>query len=315
MYEISPVLGRQSIRISGCLEGEVMSPFFSVVTATYNRANLIHRVFESLMCQTYQNFEWVVIDDGSTDDTDVVIKNFVDQSFFHIKYVRIENGGKANALNSSLQHCEGILYLVLDSDDWCDADALEVLFNEYSSLDENERCQYFALSCLKRYQDGRVVGDDYSNLNKYGSTYIDRLNKNVKGDKWECLVFDKVRDCLYPLAANEKYMAPGYVWLKMAELGYMTVFINKSLSVIEYRSDGISLNNIKHRLSSLGNTIRYYKEFAKLRGATYWVRGRYYANYVRFSTHARLFPEFSMSLFPFAFVGLLLYLFDRARPR
>ena len=288
------------------------APVISVVTATYNRAKLLHRVFDSLMEQTERRFEWVIVDDGSTDNTEHVVHDFQQLSFFAIKYIKTTNQGKASALNTSMEYCDGVLYLVIDSDDWCDPHALETFYKEYKGLTTLGigTDEYFAISCLKRFSDGRIVGDDYSRMRKYGDTYIDRLNKGVKGDKWECLILDKIKGHSYPVIDGEKYMAPGYLWVQIADLGFKTVFVNESLSVVEYQQDGISQNNIKHRLASVNNTVRYYQDSYKLRSASMLVAGRYYSNYVRFSCHANSAPVFSVRFCLFYLVGVGLYLKD-----
>lgn len=286
-------------------------PLFSIVTPTYNRAHLLSRVFNSLKTQSLKRFEWVVIDDGSTDNTCEVVKQFRTEADFEIKYIKTSNRGKANALNESIQYCKGILYLVFDSDDWCDSNALEVFYNEYLTLKERlDFKDYAALSALKRYKSGDIVGSDYTDLSKYDLTYIDRINKCIKGDKWECLIFEHMRHLKYPVEESEKYMAPSYIWLQLAESNFKTVFINEALSTVEYQSDGISKNNLKNRLNSINSTIRYYKYSYKLSSLSYPKAGRYYANFIRFSMHNGSQGEVSRTYLPFYTLGLSLYLKD-----
>lgn len=287
---------------------------FSVVTPTYNRADLIGRVFSSLMEQEFKDFEWVVIDDGSTDNTESLIKEYINEAFFRIKYIKTSNQGKALALNESVKHCSGILYLVFDSDDWCDANALSVFYDEYKKLQlRSDFNNYCALSCLKRYATGETVGDTYNNLDKYGFSYIDRVNRKVKGDKWECLLLNRITGLNYPVSNGDKYMAPGYIWLILADKGYKTVFIDKSLSTIEYQSDGISKNNFSNRYRSIQSTIAFYKKAKALNGFSFSSKSRYYINYIRFSLHAQEKPDISiMCVFLFS-IGLFIYLFDKKR--
>lgn len=291
-------------------------PLFSVVTPTYNRANLIARVFDSLQSQTLTDFEWIVIDDGSTDDTELVVSKMKNQAKFNVKYVKTINQGKAKALNESLRHCNGVMYLVFDSDDWCDSNALEVFNEEYKKLKGlsvfNEYC---SISCLKRYASGDVVGDDYKKISKYGDCYIGRLNKNIKGDKWECLFLDKLIGRYYPVVNNEKYMAPSYLWLQLAGEGYKTVFLNEVLSTIEYQADGISSNNLRHRYQSSKSTCIYYKDSFLLSKLNCRVRSRFYINYIRFSKGAGLAVKFNVLFFHLYFLGLILYRLDAFKLR
>lgn len=287
-------------------------PVFSVVTPTYNRADLLSRVYLSLKKQSFKSFEWIVIDDGSTDNTLDVISEFKKDANFTIKYIKTKNSGKVSALNTSIEYCEGFFYLVFDSDDWCDSNALEVFYKEYLELKKEVNYDsYCALSALKRYQSGSIVGDDYARVNKYGLTYIDRINNNIQGDKWECLIFNKMHHLLYPVAESEKYMAPSYIWLQLAKDNLKTVFINKALSTIEYQSDGISKNNLKNRLNSIKSTIKYYQFSYQLKNLSYTKSGRYYANYIRFCMHNESMGKMSLLYSPFYAIGVGLYIKDK----
>lgn len=291
-----------------------MEPFFSVVTPTFNRCGLISRVYDSLSAQSYKAFEWIVIDDGSTDGTEELILSYKSTSWFPIKYVKTKNRGKAHALNTSQSYCSGQLYLVFDSDDWCDENALEIFYKEYVNLqNRNDFHEYCGLSALKRYKNKENVGDDYTKLKKYGLTYIDRANGKIKGDKWECLIFNSMKNINYPIFDNEKYMAPGYIWLSLADLGYKTVFINESLSTIEYQADGISKNSFINRYKSALSTTLYYKTVFGINGLNYLVKARYYMNYIRFSAHTKKMGTFDGHYAPSYIFGLFFFLYDKVK--
>ena len=199
--------------------------FFSIVTPTYNREKLISRVYDSLRAQTFRDFEWVVIDDGSIDQTQKVIEGFRKEADFPIVYHKKVNGGKVSAINSALSFLSGEWTVVFDSDDWCTPDALEkikhliVLSN--NKVTPNE---IGAVSVLKAYSDtGEIVGERYEKYSGELSNYIDRFNLGVKGDKWEIIRTDVQKRFPYPLSAGEKYLAPEYSWLMLAEY-YDTIF-------------------------------------------------------------------------------------------
>ena len=98
----------------------------SVITPTYNRAYILRQCYESLCAQTDPNFEWVVVDDGSTDDTDVLVQSFIAENRIPICFIRQENGGKHRAHNTAVQHATGELVVCLDSDDMLTEDAIAV---------------------------------------------------------------------------------------------------------------------------------------------------------------------------------------------
>ena len=282
---------------------------FTVFTPTYNRANLINRVYMSLMRQTFRDFEWLIIDDGSTDNTEEVVSKFVRESDFDIRYYKQKNKGKVSAINSALELAHGELFLVFDSDDWADDDALEVFNSEWDMLTDDERTQYGAISCLKRYESGEIVGEGYGRLSKKGASYIDRFNKRVKGDKWELIRTDVYRKYPYPVQQGERYMAPEYSWLLIG-MEFKTIFLDRSLSVIEYQEDGISKNNIFHRVASPGNACLYYSLARDVSGeGAIWLRS--VINQIRFLIHAgESVPSRDWWLLP---LGGVFYLWDRVK--
>jgi glycosyltransferase involved in cell wall biosynthesis len=261
--------------------------FFTVVTPTYNRANLLHRAFDSLNKQSYKQFEWLVIDDGSNDYTEDVVNKFKKEAHFSINYIKLKsNVGKARALNIASQHVIGGWVVVLDSDDWCDNDALQVFYDEIIKAEVKYPNQYGAVSALKRDRQNKNIGDDYSAVDRYGCSYIDRYRLKIKGDKWEILRADLFTKYSYDLCPGDRYMAPSYAWIKMALDGWKTVFINKSLSVIEYQATGISNNNIQHRVKSSCSAVQYYNMLSEVDGG-YVLNLKCYINLVRFKIHSK----------------------------
>jgi glycosyltransferase involved in cell wall biosynthesis len=98
---------------------------FTVFTATYNRAHTLHRVYESLKEQTYRQFEWLIVDDGSTDTTRTLVETWQQEANFLISYYYQENQGKHVAINRGVQEARGEYFLIIDSDDTCVPQTLE----------------------------------------------------------------------------------------------------------------------------------------------------------------------------------------------
>ena len=97
----------------------------TVLTPTYNRAKLLDRLYQSLCQQTYQDFEWIVVNDGSKDDTDEVVQSFIAEKKINILYIKQENGGKHRAINRGVKEAKGKLFFTIDSDDCLTKDAVE----------------------------------------------------------------------------------------------------------------------------------------------------------------------------------------------
>jgi glycosyltransferase involved in cell wall biosynthesis len=282
---------------------------FTIFTPTYNRANLIHRVFESLTSQSYKNFEWIVLDDGSTDNTHEVLLDFQKNSKLEIKIIKRENKGKVFSINEALDHASGELFVCFDSDDWCEPDALNRLAEIWNSLTVDEKLNYSGISCLKMYTSKVIVGENYNRMNFKGHSYVDRFNKRISGDKWEIIRTDIHKKFKYDIHITEKYMAPEYSWLLMGVF-YKTIFVNEPLSIIEYQVDGISKNNLKHRVCSSISTKLFYR--------TAWVvasgpvlKFKCAINHIRFSFHSNTAPELPFFDKFFAYIpAYLMYVKD-----
>ncbi|UPR52364.1 glycosyltransferase family 2 protein [Vibrio cyclitrophicus] len=280
------------------------SPVFSVFTPTFNRRHLINRVYESLCAQTFKDFEWIIIDDGSVDDTESLVNQYISEGSLNIKYKKIENGGKVNAVNLGLDMASGFFFLVFDSDDWCTSNALDSFYQHWSKLDNPN--DYCAISCLKSYQDGCVVGEKYTDYLGSLDSYVDRFNVSLKGDKWECIRTDIHKNYKYNLFAGEKYQAPEYSWLLMGS-EYKTLFIDEVFSIVEYQDEGISKNNIKHRVNSAESACRFY-ELAMKKSKSSKKKLTSYLNLKRFEAHSK-------NKSGFHFIGYTLASLDRLRIR
>lgn len=124
----------------------------TVLTPAYNRRKGLQKLFESLLAQTNKNFEWLIVDDGSTDDTSLFAKQWVSCNEFSVRYYKKENGGKHTALNYSLDKISTPLVFIVDSDDYLTSDAVDVIYEKYSLYkSEKDLC---GLSFLRTKPDG-----------------------------------------------------------------------------------------------------------------------------------------------------------------
>lgn len=257
----------------------------TVFTPTYNRAALLGRVFESLRQQTSAEFEWLVVDDGSTDNTRQVIEEFARAAAFPVRYFHQANRGKAQAINAGLGLARGEFFLVFDSDDWCEPRAIERFLSCWDELGA-QAGEYCAVSALKAYRSGQVVGEGYSRMARKGETYVDRFNRRIRGDKWEFIRTSIHRGYRYEVQPSERYQAPEYAWLEMGR-EFKTLFLDEVLGIVEYQLDGISRNNIQHRVRSPEAAIAYYRRGLSV-ASNFRQRVRMQVNLARFSRHACL---------------------------
>lgn len=132
---------------------------FSVFTATYNRAYLLNNVYKCLLNQTFKDFEWIIVDDGSKDNTVQVCQNFIDEGVLNIKYIHKENGGKHTAWREATKAFEGQYIIGADDDDVFPAEMLEVLNYHWSNLEKrSDFNNYWEVKGRCAYADGTIVG-------------------------------------------------------------------------------------------------------------------------------------------------------------
>ncbi len=113
----------------------------TVFTPTFNRATIIPKLYNSLVNQSFRDFEWIVVDDGSTDNTEAIFKNWVKESVFPIRYIKVQNGGKHRAINLGVNIAQGELFFIVDSDDVLLPDSLELIASKYSEIkDDSQFC-------------------------------------------------------------------------------------------------------------------------------------------------------------------------------
>lgn len=220
--------------------------FVSILTPTYNREVFLLQLFSSLTRQSNKNFEWIVVDDGSEDNTKQFLEKCKKNCSFNIVYIKQDNAGKHIALNNGIKKCSGELTFIVDSDDYLTDKAIENILNDWKKINKKNIC---GLSYLKGYSKTKVVGDLYTNNYIY-SNFIDyRINKNIKGDKAEVWKTDILIKYQFPKFPNEKFLGEGCVWVKMAEK-YNMVFINKIIYICNYLESGLTNSGRKLRINN-----------------------------------------------------------------
>lgn len=238
------------------------SPTLTILTTTYNRSHLLGRCFESLCNQISKDFEWLIIDDGSTDDTEAVVQQYKKTAGFPIRYFRKENGGKHTALNFSHPYIRGQYVLMLDDDDILVPDAVEIVLSDWKKYAPNKK-----IACLS-YQKGNVGTHkplvDWSCDQPVVSNTIDfRVNKGLSGDCAEVLRSSVFKEFPAPVFENEKFLPEDFLWIPSA-FKYDTVYIRKVIYLCEYRPDGLTRagkrNQLKNPLGGLFSSNLYLRK-------------------------------------------------------
>ena len=212
---------------------------FTILTPTFNRADVIVRAFDSLCAQTGPRFEWVVVDDGSTDDTAQVLAACAARAPFELRYVRQPNGHKKVAFNRGVREARGQLLVVLDDDDELAPAALARLWAIWQSIDPSAREHYIGVTGLCQRADGRVVGDRFpADLMDCTATRM-FFEHGVRGEKFGCQRVDVLRRYAYP-EHIEGFVPESLLWWQIASDGFLTRFVNEVLR--RYHSTTVSLS-------------------------------------------------------------------------
>lgn len=204
---------------------------FTVFTPTYNRADTLHRVYNSLKVQTYRNFEWLIIDDGSVDDTKNLVKKWQEENLFTIRYFYQKNSGKHVAFNRGVENANGELFLSFDSDDACLENALERLKYYWDTIPEHEQKTVFsAVTCLCQNEEGKVIGD-YFPLTAIDSNDLEiRYIYKVTGEKWGFHRTNVLKEFPFPEIDEQRFIPENLIWFSIARK-YKTKFINEPLRI------------------------------------------------------------------------------------
>jgi len=220
----------------------------TVFTPTYNRKNRIPLLYNSLLKQNFKNFEWLIVDDGSSDGTNKYVRKIIKENKINIRYYYKENGGKHTAFNKGIKLAKGEVFICVDSDDYLTKDALHTInlyYNKY--LQSKKKLAGFVF--LKGYNENESVTKKYpqnETLNNYNS-YI--INGNIKGDKAEVFLTNVLKKYSFPKFENEKFLAEGFLWSKIGR-NYDYVFINKIIYVCEYLQEGLTKSGKKLRINN-----------------------------------------------------------------
>ncbi len=214
------------------------APLFTVYTPTYNRAHTLHRCYESMKAQTFRDFEWLIVDDGSTDGTAELVAGWQAEGLLPIRYEPRPHGGAHRVHNYCLGAAEGQLFVKLDSDDGCLPQALERLHFHWQSIPESTRASFSGVTGLCQNQDGDLVGTRFP-IEPLDCTAAElEYVHHVRGEKWGCLRLDVLRQFPFPDDCAGNFIPESYVWSQISQ-HYKTRHVNEPLRI--YWMDAPSL--------------------------------------------------------------------------
>lgn len=212
----------------------------TIFTPTYNRMGTLKRTYESLCRQTNKNFIWLIIDDGSSDNTNDVVRQWQNNNNgFEIRYIYKENGGMHTAHNTAYENIDTELNTCIDSDDFMPDDAVEKILSFWNKHGSDK---YAGIVGLDQKHDGSIIGTSFT---KPETTLTGFYAEGGKGDKKLVYRTDVIKKYPpYPEFEGEKYVALAYKYM-LCDQDYKLLTLNEPLVTVEYQEDGSSLNMYK----------------------------------------------------------------------
>lgn len=222
----------------------------TVFTPTYNRAYCLYKCYESMKRQTCQDFEWLIIDDGSSDTTEKLVKSWMkENNQFNIRYIYKENGGMHTAYNVAYENIETELAMNIDSDDYLTDTAIQDILYFWK---KNKKLNIGGIYALDQYENGNIIGrsfpEDLDEFHGWGYKTIFYESNGIKkrfvnqGDKKFIGVTDVIKQYPpIPVFEGEKYHSL-YYKQHLIERDYTILIMNKPVCVVEYMQDGSSNN-------------------------------------------------------------------------
>lgn len=246
------------------------APKVTILTPSYNRAHTLPRVFESLQKQTFKDFEWLVIDDGSTDNTKSLVEEFKQKADFKIRYYNQENQHKFLTFFRGIDLAEGKYFSPLDSDDALPADSMAILVNTWESISDSQNIVFVSTLCEDQF--GNTVGDPFPKDPFICSIFDMRYKYKIKGDKWgmgKTEIYKKMKLNFGDLA-GKGFIPEGVFQFQFDKLG-LHYCINKVTRIyFRDKNDEQSLANQFYDKKNAFGLAENYKAFLNTYSSKIW---------------------------------------------
>ena len=254
--------GDENLKINNCIaHGKKYNKAIrvTVLTTTYNRAHTLIRLYESLISQSDYSFKWLIVDDGSVDNTRELVDSF-NNTFFSIRYVNKENGGKHTAINMGMKLIDTEYTIIVDSDDRLCKNAIR-LVNKW--IKEIEGLDNFAGVAGTRISDAGTIIGEFKSKEYYVDCYNScRRRKGLLGDKAEIYKTALLKENPFPVFENEKFVPENVVWNKFSLMNLKLRWYNEGIIICEYLEGGLTAQT--HKSLFFKENFNGYKEECKI---------------------------------------------------
>lgn len=236
----------------------------TIFTPTYNRAHLLPRLYTSLCEQTCGDFEWLIVDDGSMDNTEEVVASWIDENKIPIRYYHKNNGGKHRAINWGMKLAKGELFFIADSDDFLPKTSIATVIGVWNELtlgqSDNSLIEFGGICGLDGDVKGNVIGSGLP-ADFVDATYTDIRNRyKVLGDMKEIYLTKVLKEFPFPEIDGENFCPEALLWNRISQK-YKLRYFNKIIYIVEYQENGVTAGIIRARMKCPIATMMTYSEW------------------------------------------------------
>lgn len=256
----------------------------TVFTPAYNRAHTLIRTYESLCKQTLQDFEWLIIDDGSTDNTEEVVKPWLEEQRIPVRYIKKENGGLHTGYTTAFANIETELNVCIDSDDYMPENAVEIIVKTWEERGRGHD-EISGIIGLDYYSGGEAIGGLFPTTKNCAYTEMTML---CPGDLKIVARTELVKKLPpMPVFKGEKNFNPTFYYKQLDLLGYKFIIINENLCWVDYQDDGMGAHifyqyrnspNSFAEFRRQGMTIPYYTKKYRTKMVIHYVSSCIFAH-------------------------------------
>jgi glycosyltransferase involved in cell wall biosynthesis len=278
---------------------------FTVFTATFNRRHLLGRAYRSLCSQTFWDFEWLIIDDGSTDATESLVTEWMNERRLVIRYFYQPNQGRHRAFNDAIERARGQFFTMLDSDDALVPGALERLLYHWNSIPPSRRNDFSGVTCLCMDETGRLIGRPFPDAVLDCRHFEADTRYRARGEKWGFHRTSVLKQFPFPQIANERFCPEALVWNRIA-LQFKVRHVNELLKTYYTHKENLTAIVDQLRIRNPRSATFYYREYLDLELPLRY-KLKKIVNYMRFSLHSGGRWREVIARAPVRGIGVLLY--------
>ncbi len=238
----------------------------TIHTATYNRAYILHKAYESLKKQTIKDFEWVITDDGSNDETESIVNTWINENNeFSIRYFKLPHVGIPRALNNGVKHANSKWFMMLDSDDFILPNTVEKILTWLSEIEDDK--SYGGIGFMRSFPNGEYMKPQVPiidpTIGYVDATHLEREKYNLNMDLCEVHRTELFRKYPFQYWETERYAPEQLPFFEIAFAGYKMRWFNEKLYICDYLPDGQTKDNRLVKNNPMGFAMMYKQDIKR----------------------------------------------------